>query len=153
VIGDGPRSQRYHATYTGGSYRFPTLPVGTHTLLVQGPRLAAAKFPITITANEDTEQPIQLLAGVPRNLRVVIPPKAPGAIALAIRLEKQPMQWLTTAGVQGDTNSTRSVAFVAFLAAGTYEAVAWAAGDWNAHQTVVFVEGDDGEVTLELRRK
>jgi hypothetical protein len=145
---------RYYADYAAGAYRFPSLPTGEHRLLVQGQGLAAATFPVRIDANTEHQRDVDLRAGVPRKFRVVIPKGAPTACALAIRPPQQNMQWMATAGVQrGPSAAESEVEFVAFMAPGTYEAVAWAGRGWEVRVPVVFVAGDDSELRLELRRK
>ncbi len=146
--------QRFHATYADGAFRFPTLPTGVHTLLVQGPELASVSFAITIDGGVEKQQDIELRAGVPRRLRVDLPADGPTAIGLGLRLPNTTCQWMASGGVQRTSNAEdQHVDFVAFMAPGTYEAVAWAVGGWETRQPVTFVVGDDSEVRLVLRRK
>jgi hypothetical protein len=63
------------------------------------------------------------------------------------------MRWLDTGGCQPTPGETAEVKFVAWMAPGTYEAVAWTASGLEARQTVVFAAGDDSEVRLTLARK
>ncbi|MGB3970179.1 MAG: carboxypeptidase-like regulatory domain-containing protein, partial [Planctomycetota bacterium] len=146
--------QRFHADYSGGAYRFPTLPAGNHTLLVQAAGLAAVSFAIDVGANTEKVQDVELRAGVARRFRVVIPREAPGHCALAIRPPGQTMQWLATGGGQRpDDQAALAIEFVACMVPGAYEAVAWAAGGWEARLPVVFTAADDSEVVLTLRRQ
>lgn len=147
-------AQRFHATYGGGSYRFPTLPAGEYRLLVQAPGIAAAAFSITVEAGVDKQQDVELRAGVCRTLRVVVPPTAPASVALAIRAPGQPMEWLATAMAGRTTGGgEREVEFTAWMAPGTYEVVAWSAGGYEARTPVAFGPGDVGDVLLRLVRR
>lgn len=148
------RGQRFQAEYRAGTFRFPTLPTGNYSLLVQGPSLAAARRAVSIEADHETAVDVVLEVGVPRHLKVILPPGAPGAIALALRPPNQrEPQWLATVGAQQEGPGERWVDFLACLAPGSYEAVAWATGGWEARQPVAFGEGDDSEIVLELRPK
>lgn len=149
---------RYEANYSAGSYRFPTLPSGNHELVVQGHGLAAASFSIVVTANTDVQQDVQLEAGVPHRIRVVLPAAAPGVCALALLASNRKMQWsatgsLAAAAASAGSNPERSIEFVAFLAPGTYAAVARAVGGFEASAAVTFALGVDGPTTLRLQRK
>ncbi len=145
-------SQRFVATYGGGAYRFPTLPAGEHVLLVQGVGLAAASFPITIAPGVDLQQDVELRTGVPRVVRVHAPPGAPATVALAIRVAGKPMQWLATGVAQASADGTRVAEFTASMAIGTYEALAWAAGGFEARATIGFGAGDDSVVVMQLAK-
>jgi len=144
--------QRFEATYGGGAYRFPTLPAGDHVLLVQGAGLAAMSFPIAIAAGVDLLQDIELRAGVPRAVRVHAPPGAPATVALAIRVAGKPMQWLATGVGQPSTDGSRVAEFTACMAPGTYEALAWAAGGFEARATIGFGASDDTAIVMQLAK-
>jgi hypothetical protein len=150
AVADG---RRFDASYGAGEYRFPILPAGDYTLLVNGPGLAGEAFPITILADTEKLQDIKLGAGVRRVVRVVLPAGAGHACGLALRVAGSTMRWLDTGGCQPTPGETAEVKFVAWMAPGTYEAVAWTASGLEARQTVVFAAGDDSEVRLTLARK
>lgn len=143
--------QHYQAEYLGGTYRFSSIPVGEHTLLVQGPGLDAAAFRVTIAANLELQQDIELRAGVARRVRIDVPPGGPASVSLAIRPANAPLRWFATAPVQRDRTSSPGCAeFVASMAPGDYEAVAWAAGGYEQRAAIRFVPGDDSELRLVL---
>lgn len=153
-VDESGRGQRFHASYSAGTFRFPTLPAGEYSLLVQGPSLAAASLPVSIEADGEKTVDVALEAGVPRRLKVILPPGAPGSLALALRpLHQREPRWLATVGARQEGTGERWVEFLAWMAPGSYEAMAWATGEWEARQPVAFVEGDDSEIVLELRRK
>ncbi|MBL8752061.1 MAG: carboxypeptidase regulatory-like domain-containing protein, partial [Planctomycetes bacterium] len=150
AVADG---RRFHAEYRGGTYRFPTIPAGDYTLLVSGAGLAAVAFPISIVADTEKMQDVELQTGVRREIRVVLPPDAGSSCGLALRVAGSTMRWLDTGGTTQKPGVETEVTFVAWMAPGTYEAVAWTATGFEARQGIVFAAGDDREVRLTVARK
>jgi hypothetical protein len=147
LVTDG---QRFHANYNAGTYRFPTVPVGPYSLLVQTEGASAA-FQVTVEANGEKEQNVELRQGVPRKLRVRLPPAAGTACGLCLRSPDRALAWLTTGAVRDAApGSTCEVEFTAYLPPGGYEAMAWGAQGHEARKSIRFVVGDDAEVLLEL---
>lgn len=147
------KDRRILAEYTAGTYRFPALPPGEHQLQIQGPGVAAASFPVRLTAAIDTEQNVELLAGVPRRIVVRTPRRPTQRVYVAVRIAGENVSWNGAGDCRpADDDPTDGVAeFVAFMAPGAYEVLAWTADSWEARTPTTFVAGDDGPVTLVLR--
>ncbi|MCC7397363.1 MAG: carboxypeptidase regulatory-like domain-containing protein [Planctomycetes bacterium] len=140
---------RYDAEYSAGAYRFPAVPPGLLTLHVQGQQFAAATFPVTIRANVEQVRDVELRAGVARRFCVAAPPAAGPRLSLALRQAGQDLVW-TADVLRGDHGEA---VFLASMAPGQYEAVAWGRAGYESRTTVVFQAGDEAEVRLELRPK
>ncbi|MBX3463146.1 MAG: carboxypeptidase regulatory-like domain-containing protein [Planctomycetes bacterium] len=144
-------TQRLAADYAGGVYRFAAAPPGRHLLRVQGPKVAAARFEVDLQAGVERRQDMQLLAGVPRRFVVRAPFAAGPTCRLAIREPEAPIGWFELAAFRRGADGTDSAEFLAFLAPGAYEAIAWGEGGHEARAPVQFVAGDDSPVRLDLR--
>lgn len=153
VVALQAKDQRIVGEYAAGTYRFDSVPAGQHVLQVQGAGLAAANFVVRLTAGVDLEQNIELRTGVPRRITVRLPGIGQGNVALALRAPGEAHTWLSTGPLRGDTPDAREVAaeFVAWMAPGTYEAIAWCGEAFEARATIVFVVGDDTPVTMLLQ--
>jgi len=147
--------QRFVAEYGAGTYRFGALPPGQHELHVQGQGVAAASFTVDVQAGVELQKDIQLRTGVPRRFQAVVPLK-PGALRapefawLAIRSPGTPATWQAQAAI-GWTGSTGKAEWIAYMAQGSYEVVAWTRGDLEARTVAQFMLGDDNPVELRLK--
>lgn len=140
------------ADFDGRNYSFPALPAGTHRLQVQASGHAAATFDVTITAGQNQERDVVLAAGVKKRVRLQVPAGAVGNVALAFQPAGGSLQWRSTQTLPGRTTAVQTLEFVAWLAPGNYQAVAWC-GELVAEQPVVFAAGDEGPIELVLRRR
>lgn len=139
--------QRLVAEYAGGTYRLGSIPPGRHVLQVQGRGVAGASFPIELSAATERTQDIQLLAGVARRIEVMAPAAAGNFVSLAVRVPGQAHQWLSgQARVEGAPSE-----FLAYMAPGSYEVLAWGAGGWQAQASIEFATGTEAPVRLELK--
>lgn len=147
------KDRRILAEYSGGAYRFPALPPGQHQLQIQGPGVAAAAFPVRLTAAIDTEQNVELHAGVPRRIVVRAPRRSTQRVYVAVRVAGENVSWNGAGDCRpADDDPMDGVAeFVAFMAPGAYEVLAWTVDSWEARAPTTFVAGDDSPVTLVLR--
>ena len=135
------------AAFNGGTYRLGSIPPGRHVLQVQGRGVAGASFPIELTAATERTQDIQLLAGVARRIEVTAPAAAGPFVSLAVRVPGQAHQWWSgQARVEGAPTE-----FLAYMAPGTYEVLAWGAGGWQAQASIEFATGTEAPVRLELK--
>jgi hypothetical protein len=150
---EGGESQRFVADYNAGTFRFPTLPAGAHTLLVQAPGLAAWRFQVTVEEGVNKQQDVELLVGVARRIRITVPAEAPRVVGFMLRVPGAECQWLASPAVPGDPAAAREVELTAWMSPGTYEAVAWATGGWKVLDAVRFAPGVDDEVRLVLRQQ
>ncbi|HZN38071.1 MAG TPA: hypothetical protein VFD82_04665, partial [Planctomycetota bacterium] len=96
-------------------------------------------------------------AGVARRFLAIVPLqpgtlRAPEVAWLAIRAAGKPTSWQAQAAVSW-TGSTGKAEWIAYMAPGSYEVVAWTRGDLEARTVVPFVFGDDSQVQLNLHRK
>ena len=141
------KDQRLVAEYAGGTYRLGSIPPGRHVLQVQGRGVAGASFPIELAAAKERTQDIQLSAGVARRILVTAPAAAGAFVSLAVRVPGQAHQWLSgQARIDGAPTE-----FLAYMAPGTYEVLAWGAGGWQAQQSIEFATGTEAPVQLELK--
>lgn len=141
------KDQRLVAEYAGGTYRLGSIPPGRHVLQVQGRGVAGASFPIELAAATERTQDIQLLAGVARRIVVTAPAIAGTFVSVAVRIPGQAHQWLSgQARVEGAPTE-----FLAYMAPGTYEVLAWGAGGWQAQASIEFGTGTETPVRLELK--
>lgn len=147
------KNTRLPADYSAGAYRFAGVPAGEHLLQVQGVGVAATTFTVVIEANTETQRDIELLAGVQRRFRIDVPPDAPAQVSLALRPRSSELVWMATAVAARDAGDARHAEFLACLAPGEYEAVAWATPPWEARTPVTFVAGDESDVRLALSRR
>jgi hypothetical protein len=69
-------------------------------------------------------------------------------VSLAVRVPNESHTWIS-----GQTVRATTVEFLACMAPGTYEAIAWGSEGWQARSTVVFGPGDTSDVQLELQRQ
>ncbi len=146
------KDRRIPGDYVAGVYRFPTAPPGPAILQVQGPGIAAHTFAVQLAAGVERQQDIELRAGVPRRIVVVAPDAAGTTVTLALRPAGKPHQWLGSAVVRPRPTASQHGAaeFVAWMAPGTYEAIAWTATGFEARTSVTFTPADGTEVTMEL---
>ena len=144
------------AQYGAGTYRFESVPPGSHELQIQGQGVAAASFTVEVQAGVELQKDIHLLAGVPRRFLAIVPLQ-PGALRapefawLAIRSTGKSASWQAQAPISW-TGSTGKAEWIAYMATGSYEVVAWTSGDLEARTVVQFVFGDDSQVELQLRK-
>jgi hypothetical protein len=149
----GADDERQLAEYAAGTYRFAALPPGRHTLQVQGTGLAAATFSVTIEAGIDKQQDIVLAQGVRRRIVVHAPADAGQRVALALRPANAPMRWLSMAPIERTAaNQAGTAEFVAYMAPGSYEALAWTRSGHRADGQVQFTYDDEPAVELWLSR-
>jgi hypothetical protein len=152
------KEQQFVAEYVAGTYRFSAVPPGQHGLQVQGQGVAAATFTVEVQAGVEIQRNILLQAGVPRRFLANVPLqpgtlKAPEFAGLAIRAAAgKPTSWQAQAPISW-TGSTGKAEWIAYMAPGSYEVVAWTRGDLEARKAVQFMPGDDSQVQLDLRRK
>jgi protocatechuate 3,4-dioxygenase beta subunit len=139
------------AVWQDGSYRFASVPPGKHTVQVQAEGAAGATFEVTVAAGQPTQRDVDLVAGVSRTIRVLVPAGAGPQISLALQPEGSPLQWAASQTLPGQHGG--EVQFVAWMAPGQHEAVAWSGTTWRARQTIVFAPGATGEVRLTLERQ
>jgi hypothetical protein len=117
--------------------------------------VAAASFTVDVQAGVELQKDIQLRTGVPRRFQAIVPLK-PGALRapefawLAIRSPGTPATWQAQAAI-GWTGSTGKAEWIAYMAQGSYEVVAWTRGDLEARTVAQFVLGDDNPVELRLK--
>lgn len=137
---------RIDANYGGGNYRIDGLPAGRLRLQVQGAAVAAATFELELPAGAEQQRDIVLQRGVCRPFTLEAPAAAGDALTLALRVPGREQQWLAQARRRG----TEAVAFTAWLAPGSYEAIAWGRAGYEARTTVVFAAGDDSPVVLRI---
>ncbi len=146
-------TQRIVGEYSAGTYRFAAAPPGRHVLQVQGPSVAAANFVVELQAGIERQQDMQLLAGVPRRIVVVAPAAVGPVVSLALRLPGAAHTWFGATAPQLDsTTAGCRCDFEAFMAPGTYEAIAWTGDGWEGHGMVTFVPGEDSPVQILLAR-
>ncbi len=148
------QDQRLVADYSGGLYRFAAVPVGEHTLQVQGPGLAAATFPVRIQAGEERQLDLDLRAGVLRRIRIEAPAPGVEQIALALRQPEKSVQWMSAqSGRAGAGQRIAEAEFEAWLPEGSYEAVAWSGNRFEVRATVQVSAASTETVTLRLQPK
>ncbi|MBL9077968.1 MAG: carboxypeptidase regulatory-like domain-containing protein [Planctomycetes bacterium] len=146
------KTGRVPGDYVGGSYRFDRAPPGRHVLQVQGDGVAAANFVVELEPGVERRQDLRLAAGVPRPIEVVVPKAAGRTVSLALRTPDTAHTWFATATAEPDGD--HAVArFVAWMAPGSYEAIAWSGQQWQGRATVAFVWGDDRPARLTLVRQ
>jgi hypothetical protein len=145
---------RLVAEYNAGTYRFSSVPPGRHLLQVQGTDVAAAAFAIDLEAGVEKEQDMHLQAGVPRPFVVRAPAAAGRLVSLAIRRQQQVHTWYGSTSLQaGNKPGDAGVGeFVAYMAPGEYEVVAWGSESWEARRMVRFAAGEGSAVELELEQ-
>ena len=151
------KDQQLVAEYGAGIYRFPAVPPGLHELQVQGQGVAPDSFSVEVQAGVELQKNILLLAGVARRFLAIVPLqpgtlRAPEVAWLAIRAAGKPTSWQAQAAVSW-TGTTGKAEWIAYMAPGSYEVVAWTRGDLEARTVVPFVFGDDSQVRLDLHRK
>lgn len=134
--------------YAGGQYRIDRLPAGNHWLHVQGPQVAAASFAIEIQAGVELQRDMRLLAGVRRSFVIEADAAAGNRLSLVLRKPGERGQWLAQSTRSADGNAT----FVAWLAPGSYEALAFSSDGWQTTSKVTMTAGDESTVRLRLRR-
>lgn len=139
--------QRFTATYAAGSYRFDAVPPGEHRLLVQGSGIAAASHPIQVEPGTGLGQDIVIVPGLARTIRVIADASTGDWVSLALQQQGQPYTWLTSSPRQGDR-----IDFVAYMAAGTYQAVAWDDAGRRGRTTVTFAAGASAPTVITLAR-
>lgn len=142
------KEQRLVAEYSGGTYRIGSLPPGRHELQVQGRGVAAATFPIEVPAGVELQQDLQLQAGVPRRFVVQAPAAAGSYLSFGLRRADGAHQWISGQA----RRDAASLEFVAWMAPGNYEAVAWGAEGWVAKLPVEFPGPDDTPTPLVLQK-
>ena len=148
------QDQRLVADYSGGLYRFAAVPVGEHTLQVQGPGLAAATFPVRIQAGEERQLDLDLRAGVLRRIRIEAPAPGVEQIALALRQPEKSVQWMSAqSGRAGAGQRIAEAECEAWLPEGSYEAVAWSGNRFEVRATVQVSAASTETVTLRLQPK
>lgn len=143
--------QRVVATYAAGTYHFDALPPGDHTVFVQGDGVAAAQFAVTIQAGSDVQQNVELQTGVTRRFAVAVPRDAGRWVSLALRVPGATQTWISGAPVPAGAAGT--IEFVACLAPGTYEAIAWGDPGFEARGTVVFSAENTSTVQLAIAKR
>ncbi len=153
VVALQTKEQRILGAYSAGSYRFDSAPPGQHVLQVQGTGIAPWNFTVNLRPGTALTQDIELRAGVPRRFVVRLPGQAEGVASLAIRVPGDAHTWIGTSPLRVEGNGARHsfAEFVAYMAPGTYEAIAWCGETLEARESVGFVAGDDNPVTLMLR--
>lgn len=134
--------------YAGGQYRINLLPAGRHRLHVQGPQVAAATFAIEIQPEVDLQQDMRLLAGMRRPFVIEGEAAAGNRWTLLLRQPGEREQWLA----QSPRPANGNAAFVAWLAPGDYEAIAFSNEGWRAMARVTITAGEESPVRLQLRR-
>lgn len=141
------------ADYDGRNYTFAALPTGTHRLQVQAAGHAAATFDVTITAGQNQERDVVLAAGVRKRVRLQVPAGALGNVTLAFQPAGGTLTWRHTVSLPQRTTAPQTLEFVAWLAPGSYQAVAWCGSDLAAEQGVLFAAGDEQPLTLSLQKR
>jgi hypothetical protein len=143
-------TQRLTAEYTAGTYRFAAAPPGRHLLQVQGPTVAAAHWHVELNPGRERRQDMRLEAGVPRSIAVQAARAAGLMVSVAIRRQADAAPtWLGRAPLRA-AGGTTTAEFVACMAPGVYEVIAWDEFGGEARTEVQFVPGDDTTVRLYL---
>jgi len=141
--------QQLTAEYAAGTYRLTGVPPGRQVLQVQGPGIAAARFPLDVPAGAEVQQDIQLQAGIARKFRIEFAAGTCTWVTLMLRLPNEPHTWILGQAVRG----AGTTEFVAFMAPGCYEALAWGTNGLQGRAKVVFAAGDESEVRIELQKQ
>jgi len=137
------------AEYASGTYRLTGVPPGKHVLHVQGAGLAAMRIPLDVAPGAEAQQDIALQAGIARKFRIDFPAGTCTWVTLMLGMPDESHTWLLGQPVRGAAKAE----FVAFMAPGTYEASAWSENKLQGRTTVVFAQGEESEVRIELRKQ
>lgn len=141
------------ADYDGGTYTFAALPPGNHRLQVQAPGHAATTFDVTMTAGQNQQRDVVLAAGVRKRVLLQVPAGALGNVTLAFQPAGGTLTWQHTTSLPQRTTAPQTLEFVAWLAPGSYQAIAWCGSDLAAEQGVLFAAGDEQPLELSLRKR
>ncbi|MFN7587860.1 MAG: carboxypeptidase-like regulatory domain-containing protein, partial [Planctomycetota bacterium] len=147
------KDAEFVADYDGRNYTFPALPAGTHRLQVQAPGHAAATFDLTVAAGQNQERDVVLAAGVRKRVLLQVPAGASGNVTLAFQPTGGTLTWRHTVSLPQRTTVPQTLEFVAWLAPGSYQAVAWCGSSLAAEQGVLFAADDEQPLTLSLQRR
>ena len=147
------KDAEFVADYDGRNYTFPALPAGTHRLQVQAPGHAAATFDLTVAAGQNQQRDVVLAAGVRKRVLLQVPAGALGNVTLAFQPTGGTLTWRHTVSLPQRTTAPQTLEFVAWLAPGSYQAVAWCGSDLAAEQGVLFAAGDEQPLELALRKR
>ena len=94
-----------------------------------------------------------LAAGVRKRVLLQVPAGASGNVTLAFQPTGGALTWRHMVSLPQRTTAPQTLEFVAWLAPGSYQAIAWCGSDLAAEQGVSFAAGDEQPLTLSLQKR